>query len=180
MSAPWRLALAVVALAASACVAGSPAPQPEDLTYSRWRALTDFTEQGVHVEIVLDEDSLGHMWLAGVYTPIEPDSYLYSAHMPAAGIQGLGRPTVLAVVPPSEVKVLGPVVPNLKPHEDRVESLNLTLPVYPPGPVTLRLPIEIPGVGSSARVTLAVGYMACGPRGCMPPVEGKRVSVNLR
>jgi hypothetical protein len=180
MSAPWRLALAILAVAAASCVAGTAPRPPEDLTYSRWRALTDFTEQGVRVEIVLDEDSLGHMWLAGVYTPTDPDSYLYSAHMPAAGIQGLGRPTLLAVIPPSQVKVLGPVFANQKPHEDRVESLNLTLPVYPAGPVTLRLPIEMPGVGSTSRVTVAVGYMACGPKGCMPPVERKRLTVNLR
>jgi thioredoxin 1 len=147
---------------------------------TRLRPLTEFTEHGVHVELSLDKDSLEHVWLSATYTPTDPESYVYSKDLPAAGISDLGRPTVLAVVTPSGVKVIGPIVANRVVRADRIDALNVTLPEYPVGPVTLRMPIELPPAGASSRVALSIGYMTCGPKGCLPPVEDKRVTVTVR
>ena len=59
---------------------------------------------------------------------------------------------------------------------DVIEELHLSLPVYPAGPVTLRLPVR---VRSGATAELSVAYMACGGIGCQPPVTDRRVPVVL-
>ena len=140
--------------------------------------LHTFTERSTRVEIALDRDLFGSIWLAGTFTPAEPDLYLYSVDLPQNGIEGLGRPTRLAVGESPQVRILGRAVANRPVQIDRIEALKLSLRVYPTGPVTLRVPIELPA-GTPARADLSVGYMTCGPNGCLPPVD-RRFAVTLR
>lgn len=145
-----------------------------------WRALTSFTEHGVRVDLALDRDSTGRVWLSATYAPTEPDAHLYSKDLPVNGIEGLGRPTLLALVPPSAMTVTGPVVANRPVELDRIDALNLAMPVYPAGPVTLRIPVNLPPAGSTTRAVVSISYMACGPKGCLPPVDNKRVTIDVR
>jgi hypothetical protein len=59
-----------------------------------------------------------------------------------------------------------------------VPALAVTFPVYPDGPVTLRVPVaRVPSGGHDA--ILSVTYMACSGRTCLPPVVDKRIAVSL-
>jgi hypothetical protein len=61
---------------------------------------------------------------------------------------------------------------------DRLEGLTTVLPIYPPGPVTLRVPVRrVPG--RAARGEATVSYMACGAQGCLAPVIDRRVTFVL-
>jgi hypothetical protein len=60
--------------------------------------------------------------------------------------------------------------PNFEPKE---------LLVYPPGAVTLRLPIELPPGNGWVDDVVKVTYMACSDRGCKAPVTGKLVPVRV-
>lgn len=140
------------------------------------RPLTSFEQSGVHVDVALQEDGSRRAWLTAAFKPIRSDVHLYDKDLPPQGIDGLGRPTRLAVVSSHGVTVAGPAVADRAVTMDRIDELNVSLPVYPAGPVTLRLPIRIER-GASAEISLS--YMACGGLGCQPPVTDKRVRVTL-
>src|SRR6185295_17404335 len=107
-------------------------------------------------------DSLGVAWLAARFTPVSADTHLYAKELPLDGINGLGRPTRLAVTTATGLRVTGGLSADRPAIDDRIEELQTTLSVYPAGPVTLRLPIEVDG---DARAELSLTYMACSPKG---------------
>ena len=145
---------------------------------ARERELASFTERGVHVTIALDRDSRGGLWLAGTFTPTAPDTHLYAVTLPAGGIDGLGRPTRLSLPDHSPLRATGSVSVNRPILFDRVEGLTTVLPIYPPGAVTLRVPVRrVPG--RPARGEATVSYMACGAQGCLAPVIDRRVTFVL-
>ncbi len=141
----------------------------------RERALGTFTESGVRVSLYLDRDRQGGLWLAGEFAPVSPDVHLYATELPADGIQGLGRPTRLRVGP-GPIRALGPAVASRPVIADRLEELDVTLPIYPAGPVTLRLPVAV-DTQPGARTQVFVSYMACSPQGCLRPVTDRAVAV---
>jgi hypothetical protein len=57
--------------------------------------------------------------------------------------------------------------------------LEQSYPVYPDGPVTVRLPIEKLDRPTTP-IELAITYMACSDTTCLPPVENKPISATLR
>lgn len=140
-----------------------------------WIALSSFREHGVDVAVSLERDASGQVWLAGRFAPTSADVHLYSKDLPADGIDGMGRPTLLRITSGS-MKATGSLVADRRVEGDRIEQLDQTLPIYPAGPVTMRVPVQLPARGASARVELAVSYMGCGGNGCLPPVE-RRISV---
>lgn len=140
------------------------------------RSLTSFEQGGVRVRVALEEDGAHHAWLAAAFEPTRTGVHLYDKDLPPQGIDGLGRPTRLAVVSSRGLTVTGGVTADRPVTTDRIEELNVVLPVYPAGPVTLRLPVRI-DLGASAELSL--GYMACGGLGCQPPVTDKRVRVSM-
>jgi thioredoxin 1 len=144
-----------------------------------WLELASFTERGVTVRLALDRDSSGGAWLAGTFTPVEADTHLYAKDLPLDGINGLGRPIRLELPSDSGIRLRGGAVANRPVKEDRLELLNTTLPIYPDGEVTLRLPIDLDVRASERRAEILVSYMACGPKGCLPPVKARRVTVVL-
>ena len=141
------------------------------------QSLADFSENGVTVDIALEKDAPEHAWLIGTFTPERAHFHLYSKDLPRAGIQGQGRPTLLEIVAPSEVKPIGPSQVD-RPLEDHyVRALEQSLPVYPAGPVTLRLPIELPPGADPLPAELSVTYMSCSDDTCLMPVNDKRIAV---
>jgi len=137
-------------------------------------SLASFSQGGVHVDVTVQHDPARQTWLAATFAPERADAHLYAKDLPAHGIDGLGRPTLFSVVSATGLKVIGDVVADRKVQDDVIEELHLALPVYPKGPVTLRLPVIL---GRSAQAELSVGYMACGDIGCLPPVTDKRLRV---
>jgi hypothetical protein len=139
-------------------------------------SLASFQEHDVDVLIQLVRQSHGEYILNATFTP--PRGYhLYSKDIPAAGVDGVGRPTLLALTPKSLMKVTGPLAENKKTETPDFEPKELL--VYPPGAVTLSLPVELPTSDLWIQDELSVTYMACSNNKCKPPVEGRIVPVRI-
>jgi len=139
----------------------------------RERELGTFVERGVRVRLRLERDRSGGRWLAGEFAPLASGTHLYAIDLPDEGVDGLGRPTKMSIAPGSHWRAAGRLTVDRPVVKDRIEGLGVTLATYPAGPVTLRLPILIAqgGGAESDAAEIRVSYMACGPRGCMPPVS---------
>src|SRR5262249_38125919 len=144
----------------------------------RHTELGTFVERGVQVSLTLDRDRMGGLWLAGRFAPVNADTHLYSLSLPSDGIQGLGRPTRLALDPDSPLRVTGRAVADRPVISDTLEGVGTVLPIYPAGPVTLRVPV-VRAAKTSTRGAVLVSYMACGARGCLPPVTDRKVEITL-
>jgi len=110
--------------------------------FTRYEALSAFTENGVHVDIALEQDANGRFLLASTYTPIDAHVHLYSTDLPRAGLNGAGRPTLLELPAQSGVHLIGQLTADKPVILDQFPTLNTAFPIYPDGPVTLRLPIR--------------------------------------
>lgn len=138
--------------------------------------LTEVTENFVKVSVSLEADSVGKPVIRATFTPTERGLHLYGKDMPEEGVKGFGRPTRLQVIG-GVIKPAGPVFSDVSPHD--LEVLDVKLPVYPEGPVTLRQPVEIRS-GSDLTAQIEISYMACRTSGeCKIPVERKRVELRL-
>jgi hypothetical protein len=109
--------------------------------------------------------------LTATYRPDQAGFHLYSAAMPPDGVDGLGRPTVLAAG--RGLTATGPVVADREPITLHEIELGVDLPVYPDGPVTLTLPVT----ASGTHVDAVIGYAACSATQCLLPVTGKTVTL---
>ena len=102
---------------------------------------------------------------------------MYSKDIPITGVDGLGRPTLIELTANSQMKIVGELVesvpaeiPNFEPQE---------LLVYPPGAVTLSLPVKLPAGNDWVEDVVKITYMSCSDTGCKPPVVGKLVSIRV-
>ncbi len=105
--------------------------------------LEEFTQNGVHVQFKLQEDAGLQQYLSAIFAPTEPGFYLYGAELPEEGINGLGVPTGFKILNGKGAKQEGELFADQVSKSLHVEFLNIQLPVYEVGPVTLRMPIEI-------------------------------------
>lgn len=138
--------------------------------------LASFTENYVDVSIYLERNSSGNYVLAGTFTP--PTGYhLYSRDIPLTGVNGLGRPTLLELTAASQMRAIGELTESAQAEEPGFEPKELL--VYPPGAVTLRLPIELPPASGWIEDEIRITYMACSDSQCKPPVEGKIVEIRV-
>jgi hypothetical protein len=148
-------------------------------TFTVGPQVADFTEHGVRVVVVLESDDQRRPLLRATFTPLEAGFHLYSKDLPMAGVNGIGLPTRMDVPTQASIRPTGPLFTDLAPHDLRIDILNITLPVYPEGPVTLHLPVEF-AAGEATTVQLAFTYMACQSNGqCQFPVKGKLVEANV-
>jgi hypothetical protein len=139
-------------------------------------ALASFTENYVDVSITLERDEAGNAILAGTFTPAA-DHHLYSKDIALRGVGGLGRPTRLELAANSQLTALGDLMASAAPQEPDFEPKELL--VYPAGPVTLRLPVQLPSGKDWIEDAIQVTYMACSSVQCKPPVEGKVVPIRI-
>ena len=159
--------LLVVALL-TGCSATAPASAPQDLG----RVVGSLREQGVEVTFGWISDPGAPPVLTARFTPQQPGFHLYSADLPAGGVDGVGRPTRLEVG--GGLTAAGVAHPDTRAVELRVDGLGAPLPVYPDGPVTVRQPVRVtPGVPDLVWVTYAV----CSRSSCLPPVIRHRVAL---
>jgi hypothetical protein len=125
---------------------------------------------------LLEHDSRGNCLLSATFTP--PDGYhLYSKDIPVTGIDGLGKPTLLELTADSQITAIGGLMESVKAQEPEFEPKELL--VYPRGPVTLSLPVELPSGDGWIEEELEITYMACSASQCKPPVVAKRVLVPI-
>lgn len=136
--------------------------------------LATFTQNQVAVELVYEKDAEGKGWVVGTFTPTREGFHLYSLDLPKDGISGLGRPTLIEQVTAEGVKPLGALVANQPTIGQYTHALRQTLPVYPDGPVTLRVQVN-----DKLPRELAITYMACDQYMCLEPVTEKRVAVTM-
>jgi hypothetical protein len=136
-----------------------------------------FTERDVAVEIAVERDAAGKTWLAGRFTPTRPGFHLYGKDLPKGGIDGIGQPTLMEIVPSPALKAAGPLTADRATSDLHVPLLGLTFPVYPAGPVTLRQPVTV--AGGAREAELSVTYMSCSESNCLAPAIGRRVSIAL-
>ena len=141
------------------------------------RSLTSFSENGVTVEIGVQEDTSGRMWFSGTFTPEQAGFHLYSKDLPREGLQGLGRPTLIEIASTGTMRSAGRLEADKPVTMLRFDILHQSFPVYPNGPVILRLPVRLVAGETDAPRELSVTYMACSDAKCLPPVIDKRVVV---
>lgn len=133
-----------------------------------------FTERAVRVSVALERDAIGGLWLTATFAPVDPDVHVYATDLPADGIDGMGRPTIVSVADDATSSVTGPRFANRPVILDRIEALGQSLPIYPAGAVTLRQRV-VRRESSGNALDVRVSYMGCGPQGCLPPVSDRRV-----
>jgi hypothetical protein len=138
--------------------------------------LATSTENNVTVQLALERDANGGTWLAATFTPTDPNFHLYSKNLPREGLDGLGRPTLLELAAGSGLQALGGLEESAAPV---LKSAPEGLLVYPAGPVTLRLPVQLPAGKGWFDEQVSVTYMACSDGACMPPVQGKLIAVRI-
>lgn len=155
MEVKWLAALCVTAMAG--CGAQTPTG---DLT-------ARYQEAGVTVTLLLHDGTL-----TATYTPDRPGFHLYSADMPATGVDGLGRPTILE--PGKGLIAEGTPTADKQPTTLHNPVLGVDLPVYPDGPITLKLDVNVSGNELEA----TIGYAACSPTQCLMPVSDITVKLS--
>jgi hypothetical protein len=163
------LVLIVVVVFSGSCASNSSTSQ----------RLAKFTQYEVTVELTLERGLEGDFLIA-TYSPEDPDAHFYSKDLLPSDIDGIGRPTRIDLAPTSLIQPRGELSESATPE---ILSVNPDLPalaVYPPGPVTLRLPVTLPaGDGDKVEDYVLISYMACTPRTCYRPVSAKVVEVQI-
>ncbi|MFT3893868.1 MAG: hypothetical protein QM730_19740 [Anaerolineales bacterium] len=139
-------------------------------------ALAAFNENDVDVSIQLDQNSNGETILSATFTPLA-GNHMYSKDIPITGVDGLGRPTLIELTADSQMKITGKLMENIPAEVPNFEPK--TLLVYPPGAVTLSLPVELPSGNDWVEDVVKITYMSCSDTGCKPPVIGKLITVRV-
>lgn len=153
---------------------------PASAIFTERFQLAEFTENSVRVTVALETDVEGQALLRATFSPTEPELHLYGKDMPETGVNGIGVPTRIELQSQGDIKPAGPVFADVPAHDLGVDVLGVTLPIYPEGPVTLRLPVDLLRPGGDLAIHLAVSYMACKANGqCKFPVRNKIVTFTL-
>ncbi|GHE57891.1 hypothetical protein CP980_01400 [Streptomyces vinaceus] len=136
---------------------------------------TSFTEQGVTVTLTVSDWHASAGTLSAVFTPERKGFHLYSTDLPPGGVEGVGRPTAMAVS--GAVKADGRLTATAEVRSITVPGVETPLPVYPDGPVTTTLPVRADGDGDA---TALIGYASCSMQdGCTIPVSDHPVHLHV-
>jgi hypothetical protein len=151
---------------------------PVDLPPGQSLQLAAFTDavNEVAVSVRLSHTPDGAFLLIATFTP--PAGYhLYSKDIPPGGVRGQGRPTRLDLPSGAKMQAAGALA----------ESVTASMPgyvpdgapIYPPGPVTLTLPIRLPEQTGWLEDQISLTYMACTEVRCTAPTVGRLVQVKI-
>ncbi|MGW5848781.1 hypothetical protein ACWFQ8_12660 [Streptomyces sp. NPDC055254] len=164
-----RAAAAVLALAALAACGPQPAGKGTAAPTTR------FSENGVTVTLTVSDWRAGKGTLTAVLTPDEEGFHLYSKDLPPTGIEGVGRPTTMAVT--GALRADGRLAASAEVRTISVPGVETPVPVYPDGPVTATLPVSADGNGEA---TVLLGYASCSTEeGCTIPVSDRPVRLRI-
>ncbi|WP_330294279.1 hypothetical protein [Streptomyces sp. NBC_00503] len=165
-----RVAAALVPLAALVACGGEPAgasggPAPT----------TRFSENGVTVTLSLSHWHASKGTITAVFAPEAEGFHLYSTDLPPTGIEGVGRPTTVAVT--GALGAEGELRAAAEVRSIAVPGVDAPVPVYPDGPVTTTLAVRAAGSGEA---TVLLGYASCSTRdGCTIPVSDHPVHLRV-
>jgi len=127
----------------------------------------------VQVELSSAWSQDGLLVIRGIFTPDDAGFHLYSSSLPKEGVSGLGRPTLIEVSDSATFQDVGPLVSAEEPFSHHDETLDITLPIYHSGAVTLYLPLRFRALPQApTQVPIRLTYMACSDMRCNSPVEG--------
>ncbi|MCX4539837.1 hypothetical protein [Streptomyces sp. NBC_01565] len=181
-SAPYarRLAGAAVVLLAAA---GLTSCAPEEAKASA-PPVARFTENGVTVTLGVADWKDAKGTLTATFTPTEAGYHLYSTDLPAEGVEGVGRPTSVKVA--GALAATGPVAAGAEVLRINLPGVDSAVPVYPDGPVTVKLPIRAENAGASSGESAGgtakalISYASCNAEeGCNIPVMDHPVILNV-
>jgi len=142
--------------------------------------LAQFTSNGVVVKVALETDPKQRMLLSATFIPTKAGFHLYSNDLPDGGINGIGLPTRFVVVPGDGILSVGKPFSDVAPKDLRIKELGIAVPIYPEGPVKIRVPIELRPSEPNPKAKLLFTYMACSSDGmCLRPVENKELNVAI-
>ncbi|MFI5669925.1 hypothetical protein [Streptomyces sp. NPDC051704] len=168
-----RTARASVALLSCAALAACGGRQTEGA--HRPAPTTSFTDQGVTVTLSVSDWHTSTGTLSAVFTPERKGFHLYSTDLPADGVEGVGRPTAMAVT--GAIKAAGRPAAAAEVRSITVPGVQAPVPVYPDGPVTLTLPVRADADGDA---TVLIGYASCSTQdGCTIPVSDHPVHLDV-
>jgi hypothetical protein len=139
-------------------------------------SLAAFSQNDVEVTVQLERDPRGGYLLSATFTP-SVGLHMYSKDIPITGVDGLGRPTLLELTADGQMKAAGELLESIPAEVPDFEPKELL--VYPPGGVTLSLPVELPEGNDWVDDMVKITYMSCSDTGCKPPVIGKLVQVRV-
>jgi hypothetical protein len=152
------------------CGASRPAVAPSTRSAAPAGPAGQLADGDVAVSAVLDPGPGGTGRVRVTFAPRQSGYHLYSISLPPGGVSGLGTPTIVAAR--GDLRAAGKASANKPVRDLRLAELNVTLPVYPDGPVTVTLPVRRAAAG---RPSVAVTYGACSAETCLPPVRGRVV-----
>ncbi|GGT14763.1 MULTISPECIES: hypothetical protein [Streptomyces] len=134
-----------------------------------------FTDKGVTVTLSITDWRDAKGTLKAVFTPEEKGFHLYSIDLPATGVEGVGRPTAVAVT--GALRPDGKLTAAADVRSISVPGVGAPVPVYPDGPVTTTLPVRADGTGEA---TVLLGYASCSTEdGCTIPVSDRPVRLRV-
>ncbi|MET9604911.1 hypothetical protein ABZZ17_07550 [Streptomyces sp. NPDC006512] len=164
-----RIAAALLPLAAlTACAGAQPAGSGAAPATAR------FTANGVTVTLTVSDWHAPKGTLTAVLTP-EQGFHLYSTDLPLTGIEGVGRPTTMAVT--GALTAEGKAEAAAEVRSITLPGVGAPVPVYPDGPVTVTLPVRADGDGDA---TVLFGYASCSTQeGCTIPVSDHPVPLRV-
>jgi hypothetical protein len=162
-----RILLAAVVVA---CLAGgwgaADASSPSGTLSGR------LTDGGVTVTVALAAGPRGTPQVRVRFTPQKTGYHLYSVNLPPGGVNGLGVATTVTVR--GSLRAVGNPTADVPLRTLRIEELDVNLPVYPDGPVTIALPVRRNGNGTA---DVVVSYALCSLSNCMPPVRDRVIAL---
>ena len=135
-------------------------------------ATTALHKNGVAVDLQIEPRGDDAVDLTATFTPDKSELPL---HLYAVDLQGtLGRPTRVELAPEEKASAAGPLKADQRASDVGGVS------IYPPGPVTLHLPVKAPpGAGPDTPLKLLLTYMACTEKTCLMPVTREPVVITL-
>ncbi len=143
--------------------------------------LAEFEANGVKTVAFLESDEHGELLLRATFAPIAYGFHLYSKDLDPNKTGGVGRATQFELLPNPSLRAVGQAFTDVAPQSHAIPELNVSIDIYPDGPVTMRLPIEIAEAATSIKAQVAISYMACKTDGvCLPPVDRQILDIEVR
>lgn len=175
MNGRYHIIILILLIALAACQ-----PTPNTPHQPGRYDLNSFTKNDVTVTTAIEIASEGDATLIATFTPLEPTLHLYSMELPPKGIDGIGRPTRLELVS-GKLEAAGAVSADVTAVSHTIPNFDQPFPLYPDGPVTLTLPVQLPLTQPELRdAEISLTYMACSSDGgCKPPVTDYRLNISL-
>lgn len=162
----------VVAVLAFAALLMLPAADSAAALVAASSVTASASAGGAVVTADLVTERSGERILQVTFAPQRPGFHIYSLALPANGVDGLGVPTRVLVDGASAAT--GPPTADEPTRYSQVAGLDVAIPVYPDGQVTITVPIR---PLSHGRTEATVSYGLCSETRCMAPVDGLRIAI---